>query len=80
MDHTDDFDLEANLYGEYAGALESLARAYRRAAGLLRVAGSSLQPIDLQAVRTELAGITRRTIAAQTIAAVLTGDAGGRLK
>lgn len=76
----DDLDLEANLYDEFAGALESLARAYRRGAGVLRLAGSALQPIDLAAIRAELAGITRRTVAAQTIAAVLTGDPGGRLE
>jgi hypothetical protein len=75
----DDLNLEANLYDEFAGALEALARAYRRAAGVLRVAGSALQPIDLAAIRAELAGITRRTVAAQTIAAVLTGDPGGRV-
>jgi hypothetical protein len=76
----DDFDLEANLYDEYAGALEALARAYRRGAGVLRLAGSSLPPVDVRAIRAELAGITRRTVAAQTIAAVLTGDLGGNLK
>jgi hypothetical protein len=75
-----DLELEAGIYNEFAGALEACARGYRRAAGLLRFAGGALQPVDLEAVRAELAGITRRTIAAQTIAAVLTGDPGGRLK
>jgi len=77
---TPDLELEAALYDEFAGALESCARGYRRAAGILRVAGSALPEIDLGALRTELAGITRRTIAAQTIAATLTGEPGGKLK
>jgi len=78
-DETDDIDLEANFYDEFAGCLESLAPRYRRAAGLLRVAGRTLPAAELAAFRAELAGVTRRTIGAATLATVLGGDGKGRV-
>lgn len=79
-DEPGDLDIEANCYDEFAGALEACARGYRRAAALLRGAGRHLAPADLDAIRIELAGVTRRTIAASTIAAVLTGRPGGSVE
>jgi len=77
MATSDELELEAAIYDEFAGQHDTVAAAYRRVAKLLRLAGEVLPTTDLEDIRSELAGIVRRVIAASTISVVLTGDARG---
>jgi hypothetical protein len=74
---SDDIECEARWYDEFANALETLVPRYRRAAELLRFAGRDLPAGELAAFRAELAGVTRRTIGAATLATYLAGNPPG---
>lgn len=61
-ENDDDVDVEAQWYDELAGAFESLAPEYRRAAGLLRLTRGALRPGDLEQLREQLRRLTRRVL------------------
>ena len=75
-----DTDVEANWYDEFAGALESVAAEYRRAARLLRFAGAALRSGELDPLRAELAIITARVVAAANVGAQLHSIGKGGVK
>jgi len=66
-----DLAVEANWYDEFGGALESVAAQYRRAAGVLRLAGRVLPASELDDLRRQLGAITRRVFDATAIGADL---------
>jgi len=75
-----DVDVEAQFYDELAGAFESLGARYRDAACVLRAARAAVGPGELDDLRRELAGVTRRVLAATSIGRVLLEPEKGGVK
>jgi hypothetical protein len=72
-----DVEIERQIMSEYAAALEFVAREYRRACA----SWGELTDIERQTCRTDLRGVTRRSIGCATLAlAILEPDAGNGVK